>query len=104
MTKILKLFQIEEEARSVEWLRAPAPCVRVSSNHEFVEKLFEKKSIYFTFTMIRVVVVGMLEFVEILLAKKQFFTIILITVVVRLVLWRATHIRAEALAISRSHR
>ena len=54
--------------------------------------------------MITVVVVGMLEFVKILLAKKQFFTIILITVVVRLVLWRATHIRAEALAISRSHR
>ena len=43
MTKILKLFQIEKEARSAEWLRAPAPCVRVSSNHEFVEKLFEKK-------------------------------------------------------------
>ena len=53
--------------------------------------------------MITVVVVGMLEFVKILLAKK-IFTIFLITVVVRLVLWRATHIRAEALAISRSHR
>ena len=43
MAKILKLFQIEEEARSAEWLRAPAPCVRVSSSHEFVEKLFEKQ-------------------------------------------------------------
>ena len=46
MTKILKLFQREEEARSAEWLRAPAPCVRVSSNHEFVEKLFEKINLY----------------------------------------------------------
>ena len=73
MTKILKLFQIEEEARSAEWLRAPAPCVRVSSSHEFVEKLFEKKSINFTLLMITWVLVGMLEFVKILLAKKTNF-------------------------------
>ena len=67
MTKIVNFFQIEEEARSAEWLRAPAPCVRVSSNHEFVEKLFEKINY---FTIIRVVVVGMLEFGEIFLEKK----------------------------------